>query len=156
MAYLDDIQPCFQFEEISQPSFSHRLLIDAVRASCPKAGPNRTGSGCAVGPGRTGVITERDHLLNSINSLLDNWKKAKNQSGTVDTLGCFLRWAWKENEETVGRPSPKELLNETPGALALPSSFLLSSSPPAEGDANARTPCGTRFETTLTLLQPIA
>jgi len=36
LAYLDDIQPSFQFEEISQPSFSHRLLIDAVRAKLPE------------------------------------------------------------------------------------------------------------------------
>ncbi|NPV78524.1 MAG: hypothetical protein HPY59_19375, partial [Anaerolineae bacterium] len=155
LAYLDDIQPSFQFEEISQPSFSHRLLIDAVRAKLPEGIPQpdevRTALLDLV---ERAIITERDHLLNSINSLLDNLEEGlKNQIGErLDALDAFFD-GLEENEETAAR-RPQELLNELQELLHLPiklSPEQLRRLP--EGDPETRRAFRNQIETTLTFLQ---
>ena len=155
LAYLDDIQPSFQFEEINQPSFSHRLLIDAVRERVPEAGPRLEHLRAALLElVDRAVTTERDHLLNSINTLMDNLEESlKTQKDErFDALDAFFD-GLGDNEEAANQ-RPQDILNELQEAVRMPiklSSDQLRHLP--EGSGDVRNAIRSQVEATLTLLQ---
>ncbi|MCC6147200.1 MAG: hypothetical protein IT308_06485 [Anaerolineaceae bacterium] len=155
LAYLDDIQPSFQFEEISQPSFSYRLLIDAVRAKLPEGAPQPEALRSALLEIAGQAITaERDHLLGGINTLLDNLEdNLKNQrEERLDTLDTFFDGL--EESDGVEARRPQELLNELQELVHLPLKL-----PPdslrrlPDGDDDVRLELRDQMEAALTQLQ---
>ncbi len=122
LAYLEDIQPPLQFEDITYPTFTQRLLVDAVRQGIPTAGDPVNGLRAALlGVAERSLLAEKEHLLKSTNTMLEKTEDQLEQqrSERFDALDAFMESAGAVEEGSPPR-RPQELLEELSSLVRAP------------------------------------
>jgi preprotein translocase subunit SecA len=123
LALLEQIQPPLEYEEISYPSFTFRLLIDEVRASMAKAGVENKENlrSALLDLAEDAFESEKEHLMKNLHALLENTEDAmQNQrSDKMDALDTFFE-SFSSMDEEFGPRRPQEILDELIVAVGLP------------------------------------
>ncbi len=122
VAFLEQVQPSFDYEGIVYPSFSVRLLIEEIKE-------RMKGQQVTVESLRAVVldIAERalharqEHFLRGTQRMLDGAEANLKiqQAERYDTLDAFLE-SLKDSEEGAGIPSSGELLNQLSESFRIP------------------------------------
>jgi len=123
LAYLEEIQPPFEFENIHFPSFILRLLQDEVRRDAQKSGLSKESLRKALLQLAGNVLeAEREHLLRSIQTLLERSSETHERQRTelLDTLSTFMEGLEEGDEEEKQPVRPAEALNQLSALLRLP------------------------------------
>lgn len=123
LAYLEEIQPPLEYEDISYPSFTYRLLIGEVRNSI--AGDAKTEKENL----REALLTladqafeaEKEHLIKNLHTLLQNTEEAmQNQrQERMESLDTFME-SLSMNDETAEQRRPQEILDELIATVSTP------------------------------------
>jgi preprotein translocase subunit SecA len=122
LGWLDSIQPAINFNGNIFPSFSLKLLIDHLmeqRASMTSAEAVRS---ALVRLAADALDAERDHLLHSLQELLDSAEERLNEQlkERQETLDTYIE-GLDLGDEDGGQPrSSKEIVDELSGALRFP------------------------------------
>ncbi len=93
LAYLDQVQPSFQYESVIYPSFTFRLLIEAVEDKLPEGETtDEDVENALLNVARQALEAEREHILNTARTLLerteDNYDRQKLER--IETLDTFF------------------------------------------------------------------
>jgi len=111
LAYLEEIQPTIEYENILYPSFAIRLLLEEIKRSLPEAGePISRLRAALLALAERALQAEKDHLVQSVRTMLERSEEtyAEQVKDRQDTLDTFLE-GLKEDEETLRR-RPSEIL----------------------------------------------
>jgi preprotein translocase subunit SecA len=122
LAFLEEVQPAFEYEEFAYPSFAFRLLIDEIRNSLPEKEATRTEVQQAVlSLAEKALVAEREHTLRSVKDLLEKTEEnLQNQiSERVEALDNFFA-SISDSDEEVEPRHPTELVNELSETLRIP------------------------------------
>ncbi len=122
LAFLEEVQPAFEYEEFAYPSFAFRLLIDEIRSSLPEKEAAQTEVQQAVlSLAEKALVAEREHTLRSVKDLLEKTEEnLQNQiSERVEALDNFFA-SISDSDEEVEPRRPAELVNELSEALRIP------------------------------------
>lgn len=155
LAFLEEIQPAFQYEDLAYPSFAYRLMIDKIHSGMP-------GQDASVQDVRKSVLelaelsltAERDHTLRSVLELMD--RSEDNLRSQVDerteTLDTFFSNLSDQDEENEPR-RPADLANELGELLRIPIRLTQEQLRQlAVGDDNLRDALQTQIEQLFTAL----
>ncbi len=118
LAFLEEIQPAFEYEQHAYPSFAYRLLIDEIRHNTSSSEDLQA---AILELADQALSAERDHTLRSVQELLDRTEEnLKTQiSERTDILDTFFSSIGDPNED--GEPRrPAELLTELNELLRVP------------------------------------
>ncbi|HSV86230.1 MAG TPA: hypothetical protein VLH85_06625 [Levilinea sp.] len=116
LAYLEETQPPFSYDNISFPSFTFRLLIDELRRPLANSAPpaEELIASLAALAGRA-LKAEREHMLNATRNLLERTEEAlaQQRQDRMDTLDTFLESLGDSDEEEQPRAlRPQEVLQQ--------------------------------------------
>ena len=128
VAYLDEIQPPIQYEDLSYPSFSMALLIDQLIEKRPSDSPTVSRlREELLSLGRQAWQTEHDHLFRSFQEVVDRAEESleSQKQERHDGINAFFE-SLSDRTAEDGRPlSPQEVAEELGLVLRLPQ-FRLS------------------------------
>ena len=125
LAYLDEIQPPFEYENITQPSFAARLIIDEARQALGKNEVTRTTVQAALLEiaGRA-LQAEQEHQLRSARAVLEHTEESLKRQieERKETLDTYLEGIRNEDEETrqAAPRRPQEMVNELSELVRVP------------------------------------
>jgi preprotein translocase subunit SecA len=122
LAFLEEVQPAFEYEEFAYPSFAFRLLIDEIRNSLLNKEATRVEVQKAVlSLAEKALVAEREHTLRSVKDLLGKTEEnLQNQiSERVEALDNFFA-SISDSDEEVEPRRPAELVNELSETLRIP------------------------------------
>jgi preprotein translocase subunit SecA len=108
LAYLEEIQPTIEYENILYPSFANRLLLEEIKRNMPDAGePASRLRAALLALAERALQAEKDHLVQSIRTLLDRSQEAYDEQvkDRLDTLDTFLESLKDDEEAPRRRPS---------------------------------------------------
>jgi preprotein translocase subunit SecA len=111
LAYLEEIQPTIEYENILYPSFSIRLLLEEIKRNMPDAGePASRLRAALLALAERSLQAEKDHLVQSIRSMLEKSEEAYQEQlkDRMETLDTFLEGL--EDDEEASRRRPTEVL----------------------------------------------
>jgi preprotein translocase subunit SecA len=125
LAYLEQIQPAIEFEDLFYPSYSLKILLNEVRRSIRKGSDPVYGlrDALLVVAERT-LLAEKEHIMRWVRSILDKGGESLEQQrlerheileNFFSTLGEV-----EEGEEATPARRPQELLDELSGLVRLP------------------------------------
>ncbi|MBI9044482.1 MAG: hypothetical protein JEZ06_08355 [Anaerolineaceae bacterium] len=122
LAYLDDIQPAFEYETIGYPSFSLRLLLDEIYGYLKESGESTENLKAGLlDLAERSLEAEKNHLLKSAQVLLEqseeNMKRQLDER--YETLENILD-GLEEGDENGQQPSSQEVLNQIVGFVRVP------------------------------------
>jgi preprotein translocase subunit SecA len=123
LAYLEDVQPTIEYEDVVFPSYTLRLLLDEVEKKVEAA------QGSVVERLRASLLelaeealdAEKAHMLNNARNLIE---KSRDNLDTqlderFDALDTFID-AQRDREEEEQAPRPQELMEEVTGLVRVP------------------------------------
>ncbi|HQN05452.1 MAG TPA: hypothetical protein PK174_08545 [Anaerolineaceae bacterium] len=122
LAFLEEIQPAFQYEDLAYPSFAYRLMIDKIRAGIPDHATTENDiHNSVLDLANLALTAERDHTLHSVLELMDRSEdNLRNQvderAETLDTF--FSNLSDRDDEDEPKRPA--DLANELGELLRIP------------------------------------
>jgi len=122
LAYLEEIQPPLSYDNISYPSFSFRLLVNAIRKELPKGEISLEGlKDVLVNLAEQALAAEDEHLLRSLNNLLESTGASLQTQidERFDTLDTYFEGIG-DVEEGMPVRRPQELLDELIGLVRVP------------------------------------
>jgi len=119
LAWLDQVQPPLDLGGMLFPSYTLKLLLDHLAKKQKAYGSVEELSNALLGLAGDALKAEDEHLLHTINNLLENSRERlesqiKERLATLDTY--FEGLGLGEDEETAPR-SPRELLDELVGVV---------------------------------------
>ncbi len=124
LAYLDEIQPPIDFEDIFYPSYNLRLLLDEVRAKVPAKGePRYQARDALLALAESALLAEKEHVLRSTKSMLEKTEESleAQRQERFDTLDAFFEGLENpqvdEGEEAPQPRRPMEILEELQAAV---------------------------------------
>jgi preprotein translocase subunit SecA len=123
LAYLEQIQPAIDFEELFYPSYSLKLLLEEVHQHLRSGGdPVHEVRDAMLDVAEKAMLAEKEHLMRWVRGLLD--KTGENldlqRQERFETLENFFETAGNNEEgETVIR-RPQEMLDELSALVRLP------------------------------------
>ncbi len=122
LAYLDQVQPPFQYESIVYPSFTYRLLIESVEDKLPQGETDDQDiKNALLDVARQALEAEREHLLNSARTLLeqteDNYDHQVLERN--DTLDTFFE-SLGDPESEYAQMRPQDLLMQVSELVRVP------------------------------------
>lgn len=109
LAFLEEIQPAFQYEDLAYPSFAYRLMIDKIRAGMPaQAAVEKDVRNSVLELANKALTAERDHTLHSVLELMDRSEEnlrsqIDERTDTLDTF--FSNLSDRDDETESGRPA---------------------------------------------------
>ncbi len=122
LAYLDQVQPPFQYELIVYPSFTYRLMIEAVEDRLPEGETtDQDVQNALLDVAREALEAEREHLLNSARTLLERTEEnyAEQVSARNDTLDTFFE-SLGDPESEFTQMRPQDLLMQLSELVRVP------------------------------------
>ncbi|MDZ4158350.1 MAG: hypothetical protein U1B80_01045, partial [Anaerolineaceae bacterium] len=114
LAYLEEVHPPFNFDDISHPSFTFRLLIDSLSRQVDGELLSKTKVRAALLElAERCLLAEREHLLRSATALLERTEKAleTQREERFDLLDTYFDGLAGFDEEAQP-PRPHEMLAE--------------------------------------------
>ncbi len=122
LAFLEEVQPAFEYEEYAYPSFAYRLLIDEIRNTLPvNAATQSEVQQAVLSLAEKALTAEREHTLHSVQDLLD--KTADNLQSQiverVEALDNFFSSINDSDEDSEPR-RPADLVNDLSDTLRIP------------------------------------
>ncbi|MEA4909777.1 MAG: hypothetical protein GYA17_21065 [Chloroflexi bacterium] len=77
LAYLDEIQPSLEYEDITYPSFTYRLLIDEIRRKLPSGELSESAlRDTLLSLTGRALQLEKEHILHSVQTLLERTEES--------------------------------------------------------------------------------
>jgi preprotein translocase subunit SecA len=139
LAYLDEVQPSFEYSGINFPSFTNRLLIDEVRKGIADAEASVSASAPAsaaatpdsvraalLALAQRALEAERDHLLRSVQSMLEKTEESlehqrEERYDALDTFVEALGNRTEEDEAESGGPlRPQDVIAQITELVRVP------------------------------------
>jgi preprotein translocase subunit SecA len=123
LAFLEEIQPPIDFEDIAYPSYTFRLLIEELRRTIPQGGDPLNGLRTALlGVAERALLSEKEHTLRSLREMLEKSEETLDQQRVErhDSLDTFLEGAGAVEEEGMQPRRPQELLDELSNLVRVP------------------------------------
>ncbi len=116
LAFVEEIQPAFEYGDIYYPSFAARLLLDEVRADAAKTGLRDA----LLNLASRALQAEHEHIARWAGQLLDRAGEDLQQkvSERLDTLDTYLSGI--EDSEPTERRRPQEYLEEASELVRVP------------------------------------
>ena len=119
LAYLDEIQPPIDFEDIFYPTYNLRLLLDEVRAKVPATGePRYQARDALMALAESALLAEKEHVLRSTRAMLEKTQESleaqrQERFDTLDTYFEGLENPQVDEGEAESAPRrPQEILDE--------------------------------------------
>lgn len=125
LAFLEEIQPAFEYGEHAYPSFSTRLMIDEIRSGMPEQAATRSDVQTSVTHlAENALAAEREHTLRSVQELLDRTSEnlQEQMAERTDTLDTFFSTLGDQDEDSE-QPRPVDLATELGELLRIPIRF---------------------------------
>ncbi len=125
LAFLEEIQPAFEYGEHAYPSFSTRLMIDEIRSGMPEQAATRSDVQTSVTRlAENALAAEREHTLRSVQELLDRTSEnlQEQMADRAETLDTFFSTLSDQDDENQQR-RPAELATELGELLRIPIRF---------------------------------
>ncbi len=122
LAFLEEIQPAFQYEDLAYPSFAYRLMIDKIRSGIPEqASTEKDVRNSVLELAKLASTSERDHTLHSVLELMERSEEnLHNQvDERADTLDTFFSNLSDRDDENEPR-RPADLAVELGELLRIP------------------------------------
>ena len=123
LAYLEEIQPTIDFEDVIYPSYAIQLLINEVRRRMPANGDSAARLRASLLElGERTLQAEREHTLTSVQNLLVHSEEdleAQLQE-RMDALDTYFDSFTDTDEETGLTRRPQDVLNEISELVRLP------------------------------------
>jgi len=126
LAYLEQIQPAVEFEDVFYPSFSLRLLVGNVRESIRKGSDPVYGTRDALlTVAERALLAEKEHVMHWMRGMLDKSgefyeQQREERQEVLDNFFNTLEEPQEKGEEAAVVRRPQELLDELTGLLRLP------------------------------------
>ncbi|MCL4561554.1 MAG: hypothetical protein M1281_13195, partial [Chloroflexi bacterium] len=122
LAYLEEIQPTLEYEDVIYPSFAQYLLLDTLQQKIDASpDPQNALRDALIDLGAQALQAEREHMLVSARDMLD--KSAESLQLQLDerneALDNFLDSSNDRDEESAAR-RPQEILEELSALIRLP------------------------------------
>ncbi len=142
LAYLEQIQPAIEFDELFYPSYSLKLLLGEVHQHIRPAGdPENEVRDAMLDVAERALLAEKDHIMHWVRSLLDKTGEnldLQNQE-RFEILENFFDTAGDNEEGEAVVRRPQEMIDELSALVRLPlrlSGDLFRRMP--EGDEDVR------------------
>ncbi len=122
LAYLDEIQPTLEFEDIIYPSFTQFLLLDTLDETIRSVpDPDQALRDALLDLADRALQAERDHLLKSAQELIDKSEESLQLQldERNDALDTFLE-GLKDRDEEAAPPRAQEIVDELSTVIRLP------------------------------------
>ncbi|MHC1782963.1 MAG: hypothetical protein AB9891_09445 [Anaerolineaceae bacterium] len=123
LALLEQIQPPLEYEDISYPSFTFRLLIDEVRNSLEKGSSYRKENlrSSLISLAQDAFAAEKEHLIMNLHTLLQNTEESMltQRQEKMEALDTFIE-GLSLMDEDGGQRKPQEILDELIATVGLP------------------------------------
>jgi preprotein translocase subunit SecA len=128
LAYLEQIQPAIDYDELFYPSFNLKLLLDEVQRTIRKGSEPVYGVRDAMlGVAERALLAEKEHVMHWVRGVLDKTgefleEQRQDRLEVLDNFFNSLEEAGEESEgeEGVAPRRPQELLDELSGLLRVP------------------------------------
>ena len=123
LAYLEQIQPPLEFEEVFYPSFSLKLLLDEVHQQMHKGDdPVNEVRDALLDVAERALLAEKEHIMRWVRGLLD--KTGENidlqKQERFETLENFFETAGDNEDGEAVLRRPQEMLDELSALVRLP------------------------------------
>jgi preprotein translocase subunit SecA len=110
LAYLDQVQPPIDFEDIFYPSYNLRLLLDELRRKMPAHGEvrYRVRDGLLL-LAEAALLAEKDHVLRNTHTMLENTQESlgTQRQERFETLDNYFEGLQNPVEPEEGQPAPQ-------------------------------------------------
>jgi preprotein translocase subunit SecA len=128
LAYLEQIQPAIDYDELFYPSFNLKLLLNEVQRTIRKGSEPVYGVRDAMlGVAERALLAEKEHVMHWVRGILDKTgefleEQLQDRQEVLDNFFNSLEEAGEEGEgEEAGvARRPQELLDELSGLLRVP------------------------------------
>jgi preprotein translocase subunit SecA len=124
LAYLEETQPPFSFDNVNYPSFTFRLLVDELRRPLSNGPTAEEVKNSLVELAGRALEAEREHMLNAARSLLERTEEALEQQrqDRVDMLDTYLEGMgdFDEDEPQPQALRPQETLQQITDLVRVP------------------------------------
>jgi preprotein translocase subunit SecA len=109
LAYLDQVQPPIDFEDIFYPSYNLRLLLEELRKKMPANGEPRfrTRDGL-LALAESALLAEKDHVLRNTHTMLEKTQESleTQRQERFDALDAYFEGLQTPFEPEEGEPAP--------------------------------------------------
>ncbi len=122
LAYLDQVQPPFEYGSIVCPSFTYRLLIEQVEDKLPEGETNDQDiEDSLLEVAHQALEAEREHTLNAARTLLENTETSYEQQKQerLDTMDTFFE-SLSDPESEYAQMRPQDLLMQLSELVRVP------------------------------------
>lgn len=122
LAFLEEMQPPMDYDEVVYPSFATRLLLEEVKKSIPHAGdPARSLRAAMIDLAERALRAENDHILRQARQIFDRTAESleAQRSERFDALDAFFEGIGEEEEGMQPR-RPAELVEEAQALVRVP------------------------------------
>jgi preprotein translocase subunit SecA len=109
LAYLDQVQPPIDFEDIFYPSYNLRLLLDELRHKMPANGePRYRVRDGLLALAESALLAEKDHVLRNTHTMLEKTQEGlqTQRQERFDTLDAYFEGLQTPAEPEEGQPAP--------------------------------------------------
>jgi preprotein translocase subunit SecA len=110
LAYLDQVQPPIDFEDIFYPSYNLRVLLNELRHKMPANGEDRyrVRDGL-LALAETALLAEKDHVLRNTHTMLETTQEslATQRQERFDILDNYFEGLQNPVEPEEGEPAPQ-------------------------------------------------
>jgi preprotein translocase subunit SecA len=125
LAFLEEIQPPLEFENVILPSFNFRLLLDLLHESLPETGSSPAQAEKALlDLADKSIEAEKEHVLRSTREILVKTEETLQQQRQerFDALDTFVDALGEpvDEEESAQPRRPQEILAELSEAVRIP------------------------------------
>jgi preprotein translocase subunit SecA len=123
LAYLDEIQPTIEYEDIIYPSFTQYLLLDKVEKRAQAAmDPSHALQDALLDVADQALNAEREHLMRSAEEIITRSEESLQTQldERNDALDTFLESVRDNNDPEVAPRRPQEIAEELAVAVRLP------------------------------------
>ncbi len=125
LAYLEQIQPAIEFEDLFYPSYSLKLLLNEVRRSIREGSDPVFGLRDALlAVAERSLLSEKEHIMRWVRSVLDKSGESMEQQKQerFEILENFFSTMGEaeEGEEAAPPRRPQEILDELSSLVRLP------------------------------------
>jgi preprotein translocase subunit SecA len=122
LAYLEEIQPAIEYEDIIFPSFAQRLLLDSLNQKIESApDPEMALRDALLDLAERSLQAEQDHLMRSAHEMIDKSEESlqnalDERNDSLDTFQDALR----DQDEETGPRKGQDLMEELGTLIHLP------------------------------------
>ncbi len=123
LAYLEEIQPLIEFDDLLFPSYTLQLILNDVKKALPEDGtPAQRVRSALLEMSQRAFDAERDHLLRSAREMLEKSEETLDsaRSERKDALDAYFDGLKEPVEEGTPPRRPLEILEELSGLVHLP------------------------------------